>query len=237
MATVGGEGDAFTLALLFPQKGEKGWATTKVALQNEYISYEDTGEYLSIVDVEELITTLSRLLAGAYEREYSVALDRAGLAFDLYPPKGSRKERREKDCVAAVRILMRSKDKKSFLNGVHTTLLHRKEIEAFVSALRQEFEKNYRHLVHGSGKYHFVGVSPRGMEGCNYLYLDESGQVESGDYVWVRMGRRQIEQVAYVDSVRAYTEEDAPYNPQTVKRILRIATRKEIKEYLKEWKK
>ncbi len=242
MATVDREGTRFFLALLPPKAGDKGWATTAIALQNEYIDYTDEGEYLSVADVEELGICLSRLLAGAYEREYSLSLDNAGLAVDMYPPteKGrtlSREERRERDCIVAFRLLLRSKDKKRFLDGVHTLLAHREEVEEFVKQLREEYRENYLHLVHGRGKYHFVGVSPRGMEGCNYQYLDESGEVKAGDYVWVRMGRRQIEQVVYVDSVRNYDEEDAPFNPQTVKRVLRRATEEEIKAYLKEWKK
>ncbi len=242
MATLSKQGARFSFTLLPPKAGEKGWATTAIALQNEYIDYKDEGEYLSIADVEELGICLSRLLAGAYEREYSLSLDNAGLAVDMYPPTEngrilSREERREKDCTVAVRLLMRSKDKKRFLGGVHTLLVHRKDVEEFVKELREEYRENYLHLVHGSGKYHFVGVSPRGMEGCNYQYLDESGEVKSGDYVWVRMGRRQIEQVVYVDSVRDYDEEDAPFNPRTVKRVLRKATKEEIKAYLKEWKK
>ncbi len=242
MATVVGQGTELRFILLPPKAGEKGWATTKITLQNEYISYADEGEYLSVTDVEELGVALSRLLAGAYEREYSLTLDGAGLAVDMYPPMEngrtlSREARREKDCVVAFRLLLRSKDKKKFLDGVHTLLAHRERVEAFVKELREEYRQNYLPLLRGRGKYHFVGVSPRGMEGCNYQYLDESGEVQIGDYVWVRMGRRQILQVVYVDSVRDYDEEDAPYNPRTVKKVLRKATEEETQAYLKEWKK
>ncbi len=242
MAKIDREGARFSFTLLPPKAENEGWATTAITLQNEYIDYTDEGEYLSVADVEELGVRLSRLLAGAYEREYSLSLENAGLAVDMYPPTEngrvlSREKRRERDCAVAFRLLMRSKDKKRFLGGVHTLLAHRKEVEEFVKQLREEYRENYLHLVRGRGKYRFVGVSPRGMEGCNYQYLDESGEVKAGDYVWVRMGRRQIEQVVYVDSVRDYDEEDAPFNPRTVKKVLRKATEKEIKGYLKEWKK
>ncbi len=229
----------FSLALL-PPKGKEGWARTAISLRNEYIDYEDEGEYLTTVDVEELLTSLSRLLAGGYERAYSLSLETMGLAVDMYPPTGerplSREERREKDCVVALRILMRSKDKQRFLDGIHTLLLHRAEVEKLTRGLREEYRENYPNLI-GEGKYRFVGVSPRGLEGCNYPYFDESGEVKAGEYVWVRMGRRQIEQVVYVDSVRAYDKETAPYSPYTSKKVLRKATAQEIESYLKEWKK
>ncbi len=232
----------FSLTLLPPKAGEEGWATTAISLRNEYIAYEDVGEYLSVIDVEELLTALSRFLAGGYRRAYSLSLESAGVALDMYPPTNrnrtlSREERREEDCVVALRLLLRSKDKKRFLDGVHTLLLHRREIEDFAAALRREYREYYAPLLSTTGEYSFVGVSPRGLEGCNYLYLDESREIKAGDYVWVRMGRRQIEQVVYVDSVRAYEKEDAPYAPQTSKKVLRKATQEEIEGYLKEWKK
>ena len=104
-----------------------------------------------------------------------------------------------------VRLLMRSQEKK-FLGGV------------------------YSFMLHGSGQYHFVGVSPRGYRGCNYWYLDPSGTVEKGDYVWVCMGRHNREQIVYVDSVKDFEERTAPYNPKIVKQVLRKATKREIKK-------
>ncbi len=242
MATVKLQGTKFTLTLLPPKQGEREWATTLLALENEYISYRDEGKYASVVAMEELIIAFSRLLAGVYEREHTVALDRMGLAVDAYAytEKGkpvSRELRREKDCVAAIRLLMRSKDKRAFLEGVHTLLLHREQIETLVDGLQTEFNAHYASLLVGEEKYRFVGVSPRGYRGCNYLYYDESGTVDAGDYVWVRMGKRQIEQVVYADSVRTYKLEDAPYNPQTVKKVLRKATQAEIDAYLAEYEK
>ena len=77
-----------------------------------------------------------------------------------------------------------------------------------------------------------MGVSPLGYEGCNYWYLDESGAVKKGDFVWVRMGRRNLEQIVTVDSVRHFGGENAPYEPSSVKRVLRIATDEEVIELL-----
>ena len=78
------------------------------------------------------------------------------------------------------------------------------------------------------GKYAFAGVSPLGAEGCNYWYLDESKALKKGDYVWVRMGRHDLEQIVYVDDVRYYDEETAPYEPERVKKVLRKATDDEL---------
>ena len=91
----------------------------------------------------------------------------------------------------------------------------------------------FAQLIHGSGKHVFVGVSPRGYTGCNYWYLDPSDSIVAGDYVWVRMGRHNTEQVVYVDSVRRFDEQTAPYDPSAVKQVLRKATEKEIKKFLK----
>ncbi len=241
MATVSLRGTQLTFSLIPPDQDEREWATTYLLVENERFSYEDTGKYSSIADIEELIISLSRLLAGGYEREYSISLDGLGIAVDLYAPMQngrplSRDERQESDCVAAIRLLMRSTDKSKFLDGVYTLLLHRRQIEVLVEGLRSEYNEYYAPLTIGKGQYRFVGVSPRGYKGCNYLYYDESGEMNVGDYAWVRMGRRQIEQVVYVDSVRTYSAEDAPYDPQTVKKILRKATKEEIAAYLAEWK-
>ncbi len=210
--------------------------TTKIAVENEYINYEDEGKWISVEELQELLTATCRLLAGGYSKEYALSFERAGLAVDLYPytENGravSRTLRRENDCRMAVRFLMRESKKKAFLDGVYTLLLHRKEIELLVNGLEEELAKNGVQRVPGRGKYRFVGVSPLGYKGCNYLYFDEKSEGEVGGYVWVRMGRHDTLQIVYVDSVRNYNDEDVPYDPQTVKRVLRKATAEEIEKF------
>ncbi len=207
--------------------------TTRIAVENEYLAYEDEGEWIDFEELDAFLTAASRLLAGGYPKEYSLTLERAGIAADFYAytedgKPVSRTERREKDCVLALRLLMRSKRKKQFLDGVYTLLLHRKEIEALVAGLRAELSEKGVQRIPGRGKYRFAGVSPLGYTGCAYLYYDEKGEVNAGDYAWVRMGRHDTLQIVYVDSVRYFDVADAPYNPKTVKRILRKAAAEEI---------
>lgn len=83
--------------------------------------------------------------------------------------------------------------------------------------------------------YCFVGVSPKGYYGCNYWYIDEEQKSLPKAYVWVQMGRRNREQVAYVDSVRFCTAADAPYNVNKAKRVLRQATKEEFDLELSAW--
>lgn len=76
--------------------------------------------------------------------------------------------------------------------------------------------------------YCFVGVSPKGYLGCNYWYLDEEGKSVPHAYVWVRMGKRNREQVVYVDSVRYCTKDSAPYDMNRIKRVIRQATKEQF---------
>ncbi len=226
----------FTFSVL-PSKS-KQWAKVKIAVNNEYLSYVDEGEYVSLEELDSFSSALPRLLAGGYGREYTLSFEKAGLAVDLYTTTDgrilvSREERRNADCVMAVRLLMRSKDKKSFLDGVYTLLLRKAEIARFASELREEIAKNIKHRIHNKGKYVFVGVSPLGYNGCNYLYFNPKEKVEEGEYVWVKMGRHNTEQIVHVDSVRRFNDDDLPYDPQTVKRVLRKATTEEIAEIRK----
>ncbi len=237
MPTVDLQGTTFTFSLLPIKKRENFWATTEIAVRNESIEYSDIGQYLSFEEVKKLLTAMSRLLAGGYKREFSLTFERAGLAVDFYAhTEGgmpvSRQERRANDCVAAVRLLLRSKDGKQFFGGVHTLLLHRKEIEIFVGELWKEYDENLLKLERSRGKYAFAEVSPLGYKGCRYQYLDPTRKVKPGDYVWVRMGRHNIEQIVYVDGVRRYDKAGAPYDPERVKQVLRKATEEEIKEIL-----
>ncbi len=234
MATVVIKNTKFTFSVLCTEEASPFWARVKIAVCNEYIAYEELYDDITVAEVEEFLFSASRLLAGGYGTEYSLYFERAGIAVDLYPYTKAgkptpREERRLHDCVMAVRILLRSKQKSSFLGGVVTLLFHRAEIENFLKALRKEYEENLFHRVHGTGEYAFVGVSPLGYVGCNYLYLDERKEANKGDYVWVRMGRHNTEQIVYVDGVFRYDEGNAPYPLQTVKRILRKATDEEVK--------
>lgn len=234
MATIDLQGTKFSLSILPLKLFSNGhFARTEISIENEFVSYREEGTTIVREELEEWIFSMRRLLAGAYVKEYSLSFEQAGLAVDLYPytadgKEASREERRRNDCVMAIRLLMRSTDKKRLLGGVYSFLLRREEIEAFSSALRKEFDKSFAHLVHGRGKLLFVGVSPRGYTGCNYWYLDPTGTARAGDYVWVRMGRRDTEQIVYVDSVRRFNDDYAPYDPAKVKQVLRKATKEEL---------
>ncbi len=233
MATVLTKDTKFTFSLLPSKPNEGRWVNVEIGVENERISYLER-EKMVAEELEEWLFVLSRLLAGGYGREYSIVFEEAGFAVDLYPcangtKNQSREERRRKDCVMSAQLLMRSKDKTRFLGGVYSLLLHRKEITVFVEQLRREYEKNCVHLIPATGEYAFAGVSPLGYKGCNYWYLDEKKQLKAGNYAWVRMGRRNREQIVYVDCVRRFDSENAPYNPATVKKILRKATDKEVR--------
>ena len=227
------QGTKFTFSLL-PLKllAKEEFARVEIAVENEYISYKQTEKQLSAERLEEWIFCMFRLLAGAYKREYSLQMEEAGIAIDFYAhtKEGNEvalEERRKGDCVMAIRMLMRSK-KKNFLGGVYSLLLHRKEIELFAQALREEYDKIFVKRVHGRGKHLFVGVSPLGYFGCNYWYFDASGEAKAGDYVWAEMGSHNTKQIVYVDSVRYFDENTAPYNLDSVKQILCDATAEEV---------
>ena len=235
MPTINLQGSKFSF-FIKPLKFLAGDLETSVeiSIENEHIAYKQTEKRVNAESLEEWIFAMHRLLAGAYKREYSISFDEMGLAIDLYPHtengvEVSRAERRKKDCVMAVRMLMRSK-KGTFLGGVYSLLFHREEIESFAKALRKEYDEIFVKRIHGRGKHAFVGVSPLGYTGCNYWYLDPSNKVNAGDYVWVEMGSHNTRQIVYVDSVRRFTEDTAPYPVHRVKQVLGIATQEELEE-------
>lgn len=237
MATIDLQGTKFIFCCI-PWKlfSSAGWANVQVGVENAHVNYLDGERKLLIEDLENWIFAMHRLLAGAYKSEYNLTFENAGIAVDFYPycvdgEEPTREQLRQNDCVMAVRLLMRSADKHSFLGGVYTVLMHRQDIKSFAANLLKEFEKCYPKRVHGRGKFVFAGVSPFGFEGCNYWYLDNLSAAEAGGYVWVRMGKRQIEQIVRVDWVRRCDESNAPYDPETVRRILRKATAQEVKEW------
>ena len=78
--------------------------------------------------------------------------------------------------------------------------------------------------------YLYVGVSPKGRYGYNYWYVDEDKQTQANTYVWVKMGRRDTEQIVYVDSVRYCNADNVPYPIEKTKRVLRQATKEETEE-------
>lgn len=231
MPTIELQGTVIGCEILPPKQGvlgEKGWTKLRITLKNGYLDYQDISRKLLLQDVEEWIFAMRRLLAGAYTTEYSVLFENSGLAVDLYPSENSenesREERRNADCVMAVRILMRSADQRSYLGGVYTFLFHRKEIELFSRQLGEEFRRAHAGYIKGKGKIAFAGVSPLGYAGCCYWYLCDIENVTPGDHVWVRMGKHNREQVVVVDELRSFTARTAPYDPKTVKRVLRKAT-------------
>lgn len=242
MITLDLQGTKLSFGILPSKNEESTNVETEISVKNDYFSYHSQASDFTLDEMQEWIFSMNRLLAGAYGKEYNLSFEKAGVAVDFYPymEEGrfiERAERREKDCVMVIRLLLKSKDGKAFLGGVHSFLFHKNEIEIFAQKLREEFDENYAQRVHGMGKHLFVGVSPQGYKGCNYWYLDPSDSTVAGDYVWVRMGRHNTEQVVYVDSVKRFGDENAPYDPNTVKQVLRKATNKEVKAFLKSVKK
>ncbi len=232
MPTVALQGTTLTVSVLPAEKKEVFWTDTEIVIQNEYLKYADRGKRISREEMEGWLSAAYRLLAGGYEKAHSLAFECAGLAVDLYPPTEnglpvSREERRNRDCVMALRLLMRSRDG-NLLGGVYTLLLHREEIARFADGLSEEYERAFAKHKPRKGKYLFAGVSPLGYKGCNYWYYDPTGKTKKGDFVWVVMGRHKREQIVLVDSVRFYNDDDAPYNPATVKKVLRKAKKEEM---------
>ncbi len=81
----------------------------------------------------------------------------------------------------------------------------------------------------------YVGVSPKPLYGCNYWYVDETGLTKPKTFVWVRMGRHDREQLAFVDSVLWCEVGNAPYSYEKAKRIIRQATEEETERAKIDW--
>ncbi len=235
MPTLNLQGTQFTFSIL-PTKEKGFWVRTRLAVENEYIHYEEEDSRLSVAETEELMTALSRRLAGSYQKERSLVFERSGLIVDLLadPSGGTREELRQKDCWVVLRFLMRSSSG-ALLGGAQSFVLGKQEIRLLLEGLRKEWAKTPYPSDAGTGKYRFVGVSPLGYEGCNYSYYSEL-DVQAGEYVWVRMGRRNVEQIVLVDGVRWYNDDNAPFPPSKVKRVIRKATREEVERYKSEEK-
>ena len=233
MASVVLQGTRFELNILpLDENADPHWAKTTIAIENEFVHYRETSTRVSMEELETVVLSLHRLLAGAYAQEYTVSAENAGLAFDLYPYTENgvaveRTLRREKDCVVAIRMLLRS-ETNGFLGGVYSILLHRTEIERFAKDLRREFDRAYAQLFDQNGKYYLVGLSPIGYKGCNYWYLDKTRTVQAGEYVVARMGRHNTEQLLYVDSVRTFNDDTLPVDLTRTRSVMRKATKEEI---------
>ena len=231
-------GTTFDVSVL-PVRGflRSARAKTEIVVKNEFVNYREVGRTMLKDELENWITAMFRLLAGAYGKPYSLSFDGAGFAVDLVPytengGEVSRQKRRENDCVMSISLLMRTRNRKKLLGGVYTVALHRKEIECLATKLKNEYETSYAGFRKKRGKYLFAGVSPLGYVGCEYFYLDPSKSVAAGDYVWVCMGRHNLEQIVYVDSVRWHSDKTAPFPPDRVKCVLRKAAKEEVQTAL-----
>ena len=238
MATIKVQGTNLTFSVL-PLKmlSEGFWARIQVGIENDSVHYHRIRTDITREELNEWIFDMSRLLAGAYGKVHTFSFEKAGINVDFYPYEKSgiettRQERRENDCIMTLHVRL-DYENKNYSDGVYTLFLHRQDIEKLAILLRDEFDSVFGKYEEGEGKYLFAGVSPKGYRGCNYWYLDPTNEVCAGDYVWVRMGRHQTEQIVYVDSVKRFDDDTAPFSPQRVKQILRKATEEELKGFKK----
>lgn len=215
------------------------WTRMEIAVNNPFVTYKNVNEDVSREEMENWIFAMFRLLAGGYGTEKHLSFEKRGLAVDLYPYTNNgeevpREERRKNNCYMTVSLLFRSK--KELLGGVYSFTLERKEIETFATALREEFYSAFARFEKKRGKYLFVGVSPQGYKGCNYWYLDLKKETKAGDYVWVYMGRHNLKQIVYVDSVRYCSDDTAPADPDYARKIVGKATDIEVENWKMELK-
>ena len=81
----------------------------------------------------------------------------------------------------------------------------------------------------------YVGVSPKPYYGCNYWYVDETGKTQPNTFVIVTMGRHNLEQPVYVDSIKWCTPDKVPYPYERAKRVIRQTTETESALAKAEW--
>ena len=81
----------------------------------------------------------------------------------------------------------------------------------------------------------YVGVSPKPYYGYNYWYVDLTGKTQPKTFVWVKMGRRDTEQLVYVDSVKWCDRDKVPYPLEKVKHVLAQATLEQSDKAKKDW--
>ena len=232
MAIFEQQGTKFTFAVVPPEGAWDGhWVRTKICVENEFIHYTEVSERMSLEEIREWLCLIARFLAGAFPRNPEFVTEKAGFVADFYPYSDNNKELtreqcRKIDCLMALRFLFKNSQGK-FVSGIYSFLLHRKELELLLAEFTETLDTYYPITPEKQGEHLFVAVSPLGYRGCKYWYLDPSKSVVKGDYIWVRMGRHNTEQIVYVDEAK-YFNEDFPYEPSKARQIIRKATQKEI---------
>ena len=242
MATVTLQGTTFTLSLQEKPKRWDGYTVNvNLSVKNEFIQYQRECR-CNFADVETMLFGIFRLLAGGFRREFSLRLEGADAIVDFNPDIESgvteltRTYLRSRNCKAVFSVLFYSATEKNTLGGVYTIIIPKNALKLFVSALQEEYMPYAEELSKRKGKYMLVGVSPQGYKGCNYWYLDEHKKTKPKTFVWVKMGRGNTLQLVYVDSVRCYNEDEAPYDISLLKRVEKQATKEDEEEAKKIWK-
>ncbi len=234
MATVNIHGTEFTFAVAEKPKRWDGYSVyVQLTVENEFIHYHSERR-CDLGDVEGIVYGIYRLLAGGYRHTHEVPLPNmdAVLLFNPDVETGvedpTREYLRSRDCKLVWNMLFHSAKEKNTLGGVYVLMIAREALSPFVKALEAELEPYTKECAKRKGKYLFVAVSPQGYKGCHYWYLDPKKKTKAGTFVWVKMGRRKILQLVYVDEVRYFNEENAPCDWSKVKQVERQATQEDI---------
>ncbi|MBE7068218.1 MAG: hypothetical protein E7381_02845 [Clostridiales bacterium] len=235
----------------------RDWVDIRFLVTTDNIRFEKAGAYLTRNELEKFLSVTDFLLKGKIVRKYSLTWKKLGLRIVFVPNAEiglmRPEEREHATCQMQFEIFTRNKDTGLWNATSVVVRLARVEIEKLLDGLLQEYtvavgkpqEKDKFSYFHNKeteeqpliaetgtaqsddGAYLYVGVSPRGCVGCNYWYVDEEKRTQANTYVWVTMGRRNTEQIVYVDSVRYCNANDAPYPINKTKRVLRQTTQEE----------
>ena len=235
----------------------RDWVDIRFLVTTDNIRFEKAGAYLTRNELEKFLSVTDFLLKGKIVRKYSLNWKKLGLKIVFVPNAEiglmCPEERELATCQMQFEIFTRNKDTGLWNATSVVVRLARVEIEKLLDGLLQEYivafgkpqEKDKFSYFHNKeteeqpliaetgtaqsdeGAYLYVGVSPRGSVGCNYWYVDEEKRTQANTYVWVTMGRRNTEQIVYVDSVRYCNASDAPYPINKTKRVLRQTTQEE----------
>lgn len=242
MATVTVQGTSFTFVLQEKPKHWDGYTlTVNMAVENEFIHYQRVCR-CNFDDIEEMLFCMFRLLAGGYRKEYVLRVEGTNAIVNFNPDieagvtELTRTYLRSRNCKAVFNLLFFSAKAKNTLGGVYTIIIPKNALKLFALRLQEEYKPYAEELSKQRGKYMFVGVSPQGYKGCNYWYLDTQKKTKPNTFVWVKMGRGNTLQLVYVDSVRCYNADNAPYDVTLLKRVEKQASKEDEEEARKIWK-
>lgn len=215
-------------------RDESAWCDIRIAIDNYYLHFDKTDEYLEYGEVSEIATTLKKLLKGQIVKKEHLNFTEPEISMIFYGARTIKKgainsrgwiyigdEPIHSDIALEIQIEFPS-EKGVYCQETWSCALERKDIEEFYNQWLAEIGETPQSFAPEIDKKIKLCSCSFTSYGKTYYYQTDDDRIEIGDTVKVPVGDDNQITTVFVENIEYYEERDLPLPLEKIKKIISV---------------